>query len=1356
MPTLHSSRKRINSRANRGWASRIPHPRVYDLVISRMNSFGNSQRSIPARVLLNRYRPGDPSSEQLFLDQMPVPRNAWDYDVADRILTWRGAYGGGRLYMSHNGLGATGIIGSGSPVDLCSVKGGASAIFDCAVAVDVGAGYETSGGEITGLKWDPTSSDWKNAAWVQDRLRLKYTVTTQTGGPPLFTFDFQDNETPVINPPSWDPQEGDFEASLQPTTQNGQNVWSLVFRSSDPPPQDAGSPGSAPATGPDSVYPYWLQAIEDIAAATINGVLQIDGPVGEPNSQLIGMQGICAQAAASGYYRTSAEAVPFGVFNGRMTIGGQPIPHSQLRGSELHWRDLAPEFQKSTGLPETGSLRLLSDGSAVCSQTGVRASRLTAADALAAIVRHNEMYPELDVRVASMQEALNSPSLDIYGLLAMNPYVQNAQGAWGDAVQAAVRQDLSDIMNSFIPSDMWSLLFPGIAEPTLSGELATVANSPVTGVSDPKDFYKNLAAAVMTQGMAAGSDPNSRLLNAPRAAAWLQTQLATSAVYNTHGQLLFNYEWQQRFNLTSSYTNDQIQNASTYEALIDSYVQSAIDDINTNVTNDPSNPNLKSDLITLVQNAGQYAKDQKLYWAYYYYFYNTHASILANIQLAMSLDGGSSDGTYLTRMLQQNVAVLTALDPSGYFARQYTQTINTFLVTNVLPSMFDFNGDSSSFDVMKAYLQAFVTNNLNSEDAAIANAAKEIQGILSDEQADQILEDSLAALRSIAAAIPETLALPYVANGFLKWTQSYPKLRAVGEVFGSLLIGGLTALGIFNLFSAFKDWKELSDAQKAQVIIQASQLGLEIVAAVVKRGVRIYAIFQAEGLTGAQRASAIFKVLGTGGGEVEEGSALYEGLVKIGNSTARWLGDTEGTAEFGMVESRGAFGRYIYTSVREEGGWAGKIFGRNLDEFIATRIGPILILAGIGLSIYFIAKGEPGAAALANDCLNIIGGSFALFATVGGWLVDAGVVAAEGVLAAIFSFAGVLGVLCALAGIGLMIYELFQKPPDPVQEFVDDYAGPAGFTVSGQSSSIDYAVPYINPDQGGLLMVGFSLSANQQYLLANNAASPPPSGVRQPIPGSIRLGNATALPDCVWLSQTDGLGLSQIGTVVELYSPKPVPLLLSLMSDNTVSFQPAVTFVRHPVERRPIVTQTWLITPVGNATLTSDGHLASIPLTFRAVPPDSNGNYSPSNASRWLKVTESGITSDATASTVFTLQMSGMAPNYMHMVDINFLLNSTPTQQQTYGPAFAVPPSTPLTFSQTGQLPPFLTFSAQTGAFTPDGTTPASSTFDSNCTVAATNALNPHSPASASFTITVKAAPPLPTAATKEAMSVAA
>jgi hypothetical protein len=161
----------------------------------------------------------------------------------------------------------------------------------------------------------------------------------------------------------------------------------------------------------------------------------------------------------------------------------------------------------------------------------------------------------------------------------------------------------------------------------------------------------------------------------------------------------------------------------------------------------------------------------------------------------------------------------------------------------------------------------------------------------------------------------------------------------------------------------------------------------------------------------------------------------------------------------------------------EEGTLAARFFGRNLDEFVATRLGPMFILAGIGFSLYSIVEGEAGIP-LANDILNIVGGSLMLLAMAGEWAIEAGFIVEDGVMATIISSAGPLAILAALAGIGLMIYEMVQQPPDPVQEFVDNYAQPAGFAVASQSAGIDYAVPYSNPDQSGLMMVGFSLSAN--------------------------------------------------------------------------------------------------------------------------------------------------------------------------------------------------------------------------------------------------------------------------------------
>lgn len=1298
----------------------------HDLVLTRMATFGNSQREIPRRMVL-LHDPRHSGDDQLYLDQLPIPRDAWSYDAHDRVLTWRGAFGGGHFRFSHDGSGGHGNIGPAH--DLCSVTAGARAQFTCDVALNCGASYETSGGSVVGLTWDPSSSAWKSASWIANRLQLTYTVTP--GGPiapPTFTFDFQDNVTRAI---PWDPAPGSFAAALQLGEQGGTMVWQLSFKSSIPPEADT---GPNPPTGPDTVYPWWLQAVEDSAAATVNGVLEIDSVA--PRGTLVGMRGVRSIPPAAGYYQISARVAPFAVFDGKLIIGGKPVPGSGLIGNRLRWSDLDPVYQERTGLPASGSMRFTRDGSSAAIDGGaVRTTRLGTTAALSAISRHSDLHPEVHRKSLELSEVLGDSSLDISGLLAMTPFGQDHQGAWGDLVQAAVTQDLSDIMNSFIPSTMWELLFPGTSQPSLTGELATVANSPVEGVPNPSEWYASLATAVMTQGLSAGSDPNCAYLNGPRAAAWLKTQVATSKVYYTHGQELFKYEWQQHSPLTAQYLTDQITNATQYQPVITQTVKLAVADINANVIVDPTSPpDLKANLIADVQNAGQYATTNNLYWAFAFYTYNVAPSILANIALQMSINTGSGDGTTLSRLFQQNVAVLTALDPSGFFAQRYTSTLNTFLATNILPSMFGFTGDATSFDLIKEYLQTFVQNNINNEDQQIAAAAAQIATILQDKDADQILHDSIEALRAISSAIQDSLALPYVANEWTEWfSTNYPRFSGLSNLFGSLLISGITGLAVYNLFTEFKSWDKLSPVERANLIVDTVQLGLQVVAAVVKRGVRIYAIFDVSGMTATQRVAAVTKIILSG-----EADQLDQGLVKIGNSTARWLGDTEGTIGRFAVGDQGALTAVLVTdttAAAEEASWTAKIFGSNLDEFIATRIGPLVILAGIGFSIYSIAKGESGLA-LASDILNIVGGSLMLLATLGGWAIAGGLIAETGFMATIIAGAGPLAILAALAGVGLMLYELFKTPADPVDQFVTDYARPAGFVVGGRASSLDYATPFINPDQAKLLMIGFSLSADGKTLRVNPD-------------GSIQLGAVTTLPNCVWLASTDGLGMSTVCTVAQPDETKPpVVLYLSMMSDHTVSFQPSMP----PPKSSPavaataptVVTQTWLSSPQGNATLASDGkHMVSLPLRFSPILPDKKGNYAPSQASGWLALAGTGVVVSDQAGTTFTLAMSGMAPNFMTMVDLNFILDSTPSTQQTYGPTFGIVPSTPATYDREGApLPTFLGFSKQTGAFTPNGqkATPASKT---NNTISATN---PCGTASAPFTITVAAPPPPPTA----------
>lgn len=1284
-------------------------PQLHEFVVRRMDTHDNDHHDIPHTITLLQPDHNNASTEQLFIDHIPVPRDAWSYDTHDKILRWRGLFGGGQLHLHGTGRGAVGMIGDG--LHAVSVTAGARAQFLCSVALNCGAAYVTQGGSVVGFNWDTNSAEWKNAQWIAQRLKLSYTVTQSSPiMPPTFTFEFEDKQTAAI---PWDPSLGQFSANLSLGEQGSQMVWNLVFKSSIPPAQDK---GLHPATGPDTVYPYWLQAVEDAAASVINGVMEIDNVA--PKGTLVGIQGARCLPMVAGYYQVGRDNMPFSIFHGKIHVNGAPVAKVHAEENALTWTDLAPEQQKMLGLPASGTLLFSANGSSATLQdqpTVVK--RLTTSHLLQQLDTHKAAHPALHGALLTQNSALTDSSLNILGLLNMSPFAKNAQGEWGDVVQANVRQDLSDIMNSFVPSNIWSLLFPNTPQPTLSGELAIVANSPVKNVPDPTAWYKSLGTAVMTQGMSGGSDKNCANMNGPRAGSWLKDQVANSPVYQAHGQLLFQNQWLQLNSLTTEYLQDQIGNAPTYQGVIDTQTQSSINDIKANVIANPdSPPDMVSKLIGQVTEAGQYAKTNKLYWAFAYYTYNTAPAILANIAIQISINTGNGDGTTLSRLFQQNITVLTALDPSGYFAQMYNQTINTFMSTNLLPSLYGFTGDVSNFNLIKEYLEQFVKQNINSEDKQIAQAAAQLQDILAQKDADEMLKASIEALRAFSAAIQDAMSLPFVANQWLSWfTNKYPNWAAAGNIFGSILIGGVTGLAFFNLILAYKDWSKLSGGEKAEIILNTIQLGTQILAAVVKRGVRIYAIFDVEGMTFAQRTGALSRIMMTG-----EASRLNEGLLEISNSTARWLGDTAGAAE--MREDI-AMLMNIGENDLEQVAWTTRVFGRNLDEFMATRLGPVLILAAIGLSIYFISTGESGVA-LASDIVNIVGSALMLFSMVGGWLIEGGIIASTGVMATIISVAGPLAIVAALVGVALMLYEMFKKQPDPIEQFVNDYVRPAGFYVGSKCSSIDYVFPYANSSQNNLLIMGFSLGSSNKTLVCGGN-------------GNIGLQDkADAQPDTVWQVQTDGLGLSQIVTIAQSQTQtSPVGLLLSLMSDNTVSFQPKMSSSSKPTGNAPtVLTQTWLSTPTNSAQTTNNNTaLVSLNLTLQPVLPDSKGNYQPTNTHGWLQQTASGVTCNATSGTTFTLQMSAMAPNFMRMSNLNFMQGTIPSQIQVFGPQFGITPSTPITFVLTGTLPEFLTFNTANGTLSPNGKQ-ASQKVTSSFSLKASNPVGSHQ---ADFTISV-------------------
>jgi len=1267
-----------------------------NLVLNTVDGAGDDNPHTPRRLLLLRPDRSNQVLDQLFIDKIPVPRESWSFDPHDRILSWSDAHGGGHLFLSHDSMGGHGNLGD--PLFPRTVQATATTSFLCDVALNCGAKYVTSGSVATSLQWDPNSAAWQAADWVKQRLRFTYEVTPPGPfGPGSIAFTFEDLQT---SSPAWTPDVSSSVTFLTLVQPGSQQLWELSFKSTLAPDPDSGS--SAPV-GPDTVFPWWLQATENLIATSITGAMQIDN-VGL-QGVLVGIRGVRTPALASGYFRVAPGRAPVGVFDGRLEIGGEVVPSSRLFGSCLSWTGLSDDHQERTGLPYAGSLRFNADGSAATApKTSLRLRRLTSVEAQDALLAHRDLHPALIERLESARSLGAQDKPKITGLLMMTPFLKGPQGYWSDTVQGAVMQDMTDIMSSAIPADMWNLVYPNTPQPTLSGELAVVANSPVTDVADPAGWYHQLGTAVMTQGLAGGSDAACKYLNKPRASAWLQTEVAASKVYYAHSQLLFQYEWAQRFPLISDYQQDQTTNAADYALQIAQRTQVVIAEIKASIVADPNEPDMITKMIAQVQAVADYATTNKLYWAFAFYTYNTSPGILANISAQIG-EGASADGSMLTRMFQTNVSILTALDTSGYFAKQYTLTINTFLTTNILTNMYGFTGDATEFSLIKQYLQEFVVAHLQNPDPQIAAAVAQIQQIMADEQADAILQTSITAIKGFADATQELLALPYIADRFVSWFKvNYPRFSAASDYFGTAVMGGLTAMATMNLILQFKDWDRLSKEEKASLVTSSVQLGIQFLAAMVKRGVRISKIFGVEGLTGSQRAASVFKIVANG-----EGGELEAGLVRTGNSAARWLSSADGTAQINIT-SEGIVNAILINDAEaavEDAGLVGKLLGKNLDEFVATRLGPVFILAGIGFSAYSIIKGDKGPA-LAGDILGIVSGALSIFAMAGGWAIGAGIIAAEGGLATIVSIAGPLAIVAALAGVGFMIYEMLDQtpPPDPIQEFVDNYAAGAGFSVRNKNSSIDYAYVYANPDADGLLMIGISLTA-------------PGGTLKCGMGGVITVGEPTTLPDSVWQSPTDGIGLSKFIAVAPLdAASQPVALYLTLMDDDSISFtskmpppSPAPNRVRAKAGAtggpNP-VTQTWLTAATGDASLTSDGaELASLPLTVRPVPPDASGAYAPSQAEGWLALSGTKV-AKADQATGLTLTMSGMAPNDMTMENLSFPGGSVPDPAQKFAPRFGVIPSSSdkptasIAFTLTHPLPSFLNFDKTTGTIAPN------------------------------------------------------
>ncbi len=866
--------------------------------------------------------------------------------------------------------------------------------------------------------------------------------------------------------------------------------------------------------------------------------------------------------------------------------------------------------------------------------------RLHETQLAAAIAQHADLYPSFHTAY-SVGDAITSSPLTISGLVDMDPFLVDQHGNVFDAITASVSSDLFTIMNSQVPASLWENLFPHETQPTLSSFLSLVANTPATGFPDPLQWYQWLSTAVVTDALAKSSESPCQLLNGIRANAWLQGEVAKSPVYQKHSQLLMASHWKEMFSSIDIYLNDQETNQAYYSSTASSnppniqyFLSQDVADIQALQVSSSAT----TQLTNYANAAANYATLNKLYWAFAVYRHATSDAFLANVDSQLQ---SGDDSSYVFTLIQQLTSTLAMLDPSGQMAAYYNQELNVFLGTTAICRRMDPTQGVVPDSVVTNLLYNWVLDNLNSDISSIKEQAFQLSQLLEESNYKNKISTWLGDLRASAMGVSQWSR---VVQRFVNTLENQGFNTKVANVIASTLSLALTGLNLYCLYEGFAHWNDLSTGEQVNVSIGAAELISRGAAGLAVSGGQAWDAFNlSKGACFGRwaRICLVKKYACLDFSAADISDQLTTMVQKTAAANARWYISLSDAAQVDAIATKVAM--LMPTTTSEEVSVLARIFGGNLSEFMANRLGPAFGLASVALSIYFLTR-RPTGLALGSDILGLISGAIGLFAMVGTMFAVEGTM-----LATACSVAGPLSIVAAIAGIILVVIELKQSPPNPYANFVDGPAEALGFTVKWQNGAIDYAVAFTSTS--GPQRTGLTLDAGGQFLLAGTS-------------GSISIVSpATALPDCVWQAVTDGLGVTEIFTVLKpTASSSPSTYYLTLTTQNTIVFQSALPSSPAPIAGQ-LPTQKWLSTVTGNVETVGGENggvfLNSLDMMLQPVLLGSHG-YTPSGAKGYLMLTNGEViySSSPATPTQFTLQTAGMAPNFLHMSNLSFAANA--------------------------------------------------------------------------------------------------
>jgi hypothetical protein len=1180
----------------------------------------------------------DPSRDHLFVGPYPVASQHTKFDTAFDELTFATSDGSaplsGHLRMAGSRTRAYGIVEYGGHSFAVEYQVKPQRY---AMRIAEGAAYAAGSANAVQIKWDVNSDRWKNAKWsATDALDFTYGIvgTEKIGNEQVY--DFYTSFFEPTTKQTWEPLLGTFAGVLR-------HSGDLLFSVSG-----ANPPKSQP------LFPFQLHVLMsefgmDFVGGMLTGRNDLTGKV-------YGLQGKWVGSHVAGLYQLGGNTDPtfLSVHDGKLYAGDVEVPGAQLENNVIRWGALPDAITRATKLKPEGTLTFSSDGHTItASSLGLTGARVHP-DVLATPAAQRA-HPAAMARTVAAAFA-NPPGRGLPELAGFSQYVQSDKGLYSDQIQEQAMNDFYQIVQYRMTPGERKFFNPN---PSLASDLLGISQVKGQNGGDPIAWYNSLSLSYACGALGHWStDPAAKMLNSRRAETWIREETSRSDVMQAQMPLLYQRRYMQKYSTLQWYLTDQAANAAGYASAIDSKVAEWIAEMKANVVGDDKQ---LASLVTQMTELGQVAKDKKLWWAFAFFAYTTRAAYLNMLQTTLA-SGDEVDGSEFTLRVQRTVALLNVLDPSSYFSQQYGYILQLFQVANLLPQFFDYSADIKDFNfALKQVLDKFIATYLNSPDPQMAAAAQALNQALQQEGQQVLVSKMLEVLRSSNNAIAGLYSWANLAVTFE--TRAAKVFSSLPAIVSRLVMLGTAGLMISMFATGKVEWSNLSTLEKAGIITNAVGTLAQVTVLLVRRGVAFAAIWE----TG---------IAGTGlraGFRLFFRSDLITKAQKTVSGSFAWILETgKGRAELEMLDMGVLMGRRAGGLGARTDSALVKLFGRNLNQFMATRLGAALAIVGVVMSAIELSKGGDSLET-ATNALFVASSGLELISVLGAWAIGTSTAAIGGLaISSILACISVVGVIALVAGVILMAILMSRPQKSPMEQFVEN----AGRFYMPGKTNIDYFEVY--QPQGTPQLSGVSVSVDGDTKRCLSIAAE----------GTLRQATFDATGSTALYLKVDGQGYAQFGAPLTDAQGKPTLLVLGLDAKGNLGAFSGTDDVMKDQKTR------WVAELQGDGEFQtgSDGNSYLHAASFKFY---NAGLFAATGARRYLQAAGNTgwTTSDGNGATV-KLTMVVTAPADLHMSDV---LWYTFEHDESQAPSLGLPGSEPRTWSIRPDLPKGLTFSKDTG-----------------------------------------------------------